>query len=83
VERTCSTYWEGRNVYGVLIGRAERKKPLGRPRRRWKHNIKMDLRELGIDGVNWIRLTQNRVQGRVFVNTVMNLPIISMVQDIL
>jgi hypothetical protein len=47
--------------------------PLGRPRRRWEDNIKMDLREIGIDGVNWIELTQDRVQWRAFVNTVMNL----------
>jgi hypothetical protein len=45
--------------------------PLGRPRRRWEDNIKMDLREIGIDGANWIRLAQDRVQWRAFVNTVM------------
>jgi hypothetical protein len=53
---------EGRGVYRVLVGRSEGKRPLGRPRRRWKDNIKMDLRETGIDGANWIRLTQDRVQ---------------------
>jgi len=46
---------------------------LGRPRRRWEDNIKMDLREIGIDGANWIRLTQDRVQWRAFANIVMNL----------
>jgi hypothetical protein len=45
------------------------KRPLGRPRRRWEDNIKMDLREIGIDGTNWIRLAQYRVQWRGFVNT--------------
>jgi hypothetical protein len=48
-------------------------KALGRPRRRWEDNIKMDLREIGIDGANWLRLAQDRVQWRAFVNTVMNL----------
>jgi hypothetical protein len=55
-----------------LVGRPEGKRPLGRPRRRWKDNIKMDLREIGID-VNWIQLAQVRVQWRASVNTVMNL----------
>jgi hypothetical protein len=65
---------EGRGVYGVLVRRPEGKRPpLGRPRRRWEDNIKMDLREIGIDGANWIRLAQNRVWWRAFVKTVMNL----------
>jgi hypothetical protein len=63
----------GRAVYRVLVGRSEGKRPLGRPRRRWEDNIKMDLEEIGIDGENWIQLAQDRVQGRAFVNTVMNL----------
>jgi hypothetical protein len=45
---------EGRGVYRVLVGRPEGKRPLGRPRCRWEDNIKTDLREIGIDGVNWI-----------------------------
>jgi hypothetical protein len=45
---------EGKGVYRVLVGRSERKGPLGRPRRRWEDNIKMDLRETGIDGTSWI-----------------------------
>jgi hypothetical protein len=64
---------EGRCVYRVLVGRAKGKRPLGRPRHRWKDNIKMDLREIGIDEVNWIRLAQDRVQWQAFVSTVMNL----------
>jgi hypothetical protein len=64
---------EGRGVYRVLVGRPEGKRPLGRPRLRWEDNIKLDLREIGIDAVNWIRLAQDRVQWRAFVNTVMNL----------
>jgi hypothetical protein len=53
--------------------RIEGKRPLGRPRRRWEDNIKIYLGEIGIDGANWIRLAQDRVQCRAFVNTVMNL----------
>jgi hypothetical protein len=49
---------EGRGIYRVLVGRPEGKGPLGRPRRRWEDNIKLDLREIGIDGVNWIQLAQ-------------------------
>jgi hypothetical protein len=49
-------------VYRDLVGRPEGKKPLGRSRRRWKDNIKMDLRETGIDGVKWLRLAQDRVR---------------------
>jgi hypothetical protein len=64
---------EGRGVYSVLVGRPEGKRPLGRPRHRWEVNIKMDLGEIGIDGANWIRLAQDRVQWRAFVNRVMNL----------
>jgi hypothetical protein len=64
---------EGRGVYRVLVGRPERKRPLRGTRRRWEDNIKMDLRETGIDGVNWIRLAQNRVQWWAFVSTVINI----------
>jgi hypothetical protein len=64
---------KGRGVYGVLVGRPEGKRPVGRPRRRWEDNIKMDLGEIGIDGANWIQLAQDRVQWRAFVNTMMNL----------
>jgi hypothetical protein len=61
---------EGRGVYRVLVGGLRGKRPLGRPRRRWEDNIKLDLREIGMDGANWIQLAQNRVQWRAFVNTV-------------
>jgi hypothetical protein len=64
---------EVRGVYRGLVGRPEGKRPLGRPRRRWKDNIKLDLREIGIERANWIRLAQGRVQWRAFVKTVMNL----------
>jgi hypothetical protein len=64
---------DGRGVYRVLVVRPEGRRPLERPRRRWEDNIKMDLREIGIDGANWIRLAQDRVQWRAFVNTVMNI----------
>jgi hypothetical protein len=64
---------EGKGVYRVLVGRPEGKRPLGRTRYRWEDNIKMDLREIGIDGANWIQLAQDRVQWRAFVIMVINL----------
>jgi hypothetical protein len=69
----CGTHREGRGVYRVLVGRPEGKRPPGRPRRRWEDNIKMDFKEIGIDGANWIHLAQYRIQWRACVNTVMNL----------
>jgi hypothetical protein len=54
------------------VGKPEGKRPLGRPRRRWVDNIKMDLRETGWDGMDWIDLAQDRNQWRALVNTVMN-----------
>jgi hypothetical protein len=62
---------EGRGFHRFLVGRSEGKRPLGRPRLRWEDNIKTDLREIGFDGANWIRLAQDRGRWRVFVNTVM------------
>jgi hypothetical protein len=62
-----------RNAYRILVGKLERKRPLGRPRRRWEDNIRMDLvREIGWGGMDWIDLAQDRDQWRVLVNTVMN-----------
>jgi hypothetical protein len=58
---------------GFRLGGSKAKRPLGRPMRRWEDNIKMDFREIGIDGANWIQLDQDRVQWRACVNTVMNL----------
>jgi hypothetical protein len=62
-----------RNTYRILVGKPEGKRPLRRPRRSWVGNIKMDLREIGWDGVDWIELAQDREQWRALVNTVMNL----------
>jgi hypothetical protein len=64
---------EGTIVYRVLVGRPEGNRPLGRPLHGWEDNIKMDLREIGIDGAKWIRLARDRSRLRAFVNTVMNL----------
>jgi hypothetical protein len=72
---------EGRGVYRVLVWKSEGKRPLERSRRRWEDNIKTDLREIGIDGVNWIRLAQHKVQWRACVNTVMNLRVSHRNQD--
>jgi hypothetical protein len=62
---------EKRNAYRILVGKPEGKRPLGR--RRWVNNIKMDLREIGWDGMDWIDLAQDRDPWRALVNTVMNL----------
>jgi hypothetical protein len=64
---------EKRNVYGLLVGKPEGKRQLGRPRRRWIDNIKMDLLEIGVNVVDWIGLVQDRYRRRAFVNSVMNL----------
>jgi len=64
---------ERRGVYRVLMGKLERKRPLGRPRRRWKDNIEMDLQEVGRWGMDWVDLAQDRDRRRALVNAVMNL----------
>jgi hypothetical protein len=62
-----------RNGYRILVGKPEGKRPLGIPSCRWVDNIKMDLREIGRGGLDWIDLVQDRDQWRALVNTVMNL----------
>jgi hypothetical protein len=64
---------EKRNVYMLLVGKPEGKRPLGRPRRRWIDNINMDLLEIGLSVVDWIGLEQDRYRWRALVNSVMNL----------
>jgi hypothetical protein len=64
---------EGRAVYRVLVGKLEGKRPVGRPRRRWEDNIKMDLQEVGGGCGNWLELAQNRNRWRALVGTVVNL----------
>jgi len=64
---------EMRGVYRVLVGKPEGRRPLGRPRRRWEDNIKMDLHEVGFLGMDWIELAQDRAWWRALVNVVMNL----------
>jgi hypothetical protein len=71
--RACSAYGERRGVYRVLVGKPEGKRPLGRPRHRWKDNIKMDLQEIGCGGMDWIELAQDRERWQALVNTAMNL----------
>jgi hypothetical protein len=64
---------EKRNAYRILVGKPEGKRQLGRPRRMWLNNIKMDLTVIGWFGMDWTDLAQDREQWRALVNTVMNL----------
>jgi hypothetical protein len=64
---------EVRGVYNILVGTPEERRPLGRPRRRWEDNIKMDLGDIGFGDVDWIRLAQDRDRWRALVNKVMSL----------
>ena len=64
---------ERRGVYRFLVRKPEGKRPLGRPRRRWEDNIKVDLQEVGCGGMDWIEVAQDRDRWRALVNAVMNL----------
>ena len=64
---------ERRDVYRVLVGKPEGKRPFGRPMRRWEDNIKMDLQEVGCGGIDWIELARDRDRWRALVTAVMNL----------
>jgi hypothetical protein len=68
---------EERKVCRVLVGKPEGKRPLGRPRRRWEDGIRMDLREIGLGGVDWIRLSQDRDRWRAVASAVMNLRVLA------
>jgi hypothetical protein len=68
---------EERKVYKVLVGKPEGKRPLGRPRRRWEDGLRMDLREIGLEGVDWIRLSQDRDRWRAVLSAVMNLRVLA------
>jgi hypothetical protein len=59
--------WEERKLYKVLVGKPEGKRQLGRPRRRWEDGMRMDLREIGLRSVDWIRLAQDRDRWRAVV----------------
>jgi hypothetical protein len=73
MDRACSTNGEKRNAYRILVGKPEGKRPLGRRRHRWVDSIKIDIREIGWGGMDWIDLIQDRDKWRALVNTVMNL----------
>jgi hypothetical protein len=68
---------EERKVYKVLVGKLEGKMPLGRPRRSWEDGMRMDLREIGLGGVDWIRLSQDRDWWRAVVSAVMNIRVLA------
>jgi hypothetical protein len=70
---------EERKLYKVLVGKLERKRPLGRLGRRWKNGSRMDLRETGREDFDWVKLPQDRGQWRAVVNTVMNLRVVDQV----
>jgi hypothetical protein len=69
----CSTNGEKRNAYRLLVGRPEGKRPIGRQRRRWVDNIRMDLGEMGGGDVDWIGLAKDRNRWRALVNLELNL----------
>jgi hypothetical protein len=68
---------EERQVYKVLVGKPEGKSPLERPRRRWEDGIRIDLREIGLGGVDWMRLAQDKDRWRAVVSAVMNLRVLA------
>jgi hypothetical protein len=68
---------EERKVYKFLVGKLERKRPLGRPRRRWEDGVRMDIREIGLGDVDWLRLAQGRDRWRAVVSAVMNLRVLA------
>jgi hypothetical protein len=73
IGRECRTNGAKRNEYRILVGKPEGKRPLGRKRRRWVDNIKINLREIGWDGMDWVDVAQDRDQWRALVNTIKNL----------
>jgi hypothetical protein len=73
MDAACSTIWEKRNAYRLLVGTPEGRRPLGRPRRRWLDNFGMDLVEVGWGDVDWIGLALDRDKRRALVNSVLNL----------
>jgi hypothetical protein len=68
---------EVRKVYKVLVGKPEGRRPLGRPRRRWEYDVRMDLREIGFGGVDWFRLAEEKDRWRAVVSAVMNLRVLT------
>jgi hypothetical protein len=68
---------EERKLYKVLVGKPEGKRPLGRPRHRWEDGIRIDLREIGLRGLDWIRLAQDRDRWRAVMSAVTSLPVLA------
>jgi hypothetical protein len=74
----CGTRGRGEKSVQGLVGKPEGRRPLGRPRRRWEDVVRMDLREIGLEGVDWIRLSQDRDRWRAVVSAVMNLRVLAL-----
>jgi hypothetical protein len=74
---------EGRGACKILVGRSEGRRPLGRPRRRWEDNIKVDLQEVGWEGMDWIELVYDRDRWRALLNAVMNFRVSQNARNIL
>jgi hypothetical protein len=73
----CGTQGKGEKMYNVFVGKPEGKRPLGRPRRRWKDRIKKDLKKIGWEGAQWFHVVQNRDRWRTLVKTMMNLRVLA------
>jgi hypothetical protein len=75
----CGSHGEERKVYKILVGKPERKRPLGRPRHRWEDGNRMDLREIGWGSVEWIQLAQDRGWWQALQNRVTNLWVLALI----
>jgi hypothetical protein len=73
MEGACGAYGEGRGVYRVLVGKPEESILLGKPKRRWEDNIKIDFQEVGCGGMDWTELAQDRDRWRALVTAIINL----------
>jgi hypothetical protein len=71
-----SVHWVMKSAYKIFIGKSEEKRPLGRPKRKWKDKIKIGIKEIVFDSVDWIHLAQDKDQWRTLMDTVVNLQVL-------